>query len=336
MMKKILFLLAFMTVFIILGCKTSTENRRFSDASMIMSDNTEASSTLITLYRELKIAYDYYLKSDFKRVLRIYRKVAREYMKYDYRNRLATVYSNIGFVFLKLNRLADAEYYLKLSLMLSKKYINNPEMKQKMIAVNQYKLALLYLYKKELKKCKKLNDLSHKINLTVSPVIGISRNYRVYGLYYLQKKDYAKAKKYFLQAIYLNTRSNDYYDYILNRISIAKIYKMEKKYDKASRSLLFALKTAKSRELSEKVSLTLLRLAELEEAQNNFEKALSYYRRAYESDLNLDTDETIRKARMENSLNKVKEMYIKLNRRNDFEEYKKMINFFYYQSITTR
>lgn len=328
-MKSITFILIFLLT---ISCTGNRENSRRLDKveTRGVEANSEFSSILITINRELRIGYEYYLKGNFTRALRVYKKAVRSYMKYDYRHRLATVYSNIGTIFLKINNLKQAEEYLVLSIKFAKKHILKESNRKKLLAVNYNKLSLLYLQKNKFKKSKSLNDKSYKINLSLNSTRGISKNYRVYGLYFYKRKKIKVAAGYFIDASQFNVKTGDYYDLILNYKSIADILLSQKKYKKALAYYYRSLNVAKRKELNEKISILLYSIGIFYEKQKKYADALRYYKRAYECDLNLEMDDGLRKIRERNSLNKIQEMYNKLNKPNEINEYKRMIKFFFF------
>lgn len=323
-------------IFFLISCR-STEDASRSQIDIEMrgvESDPEVSSILISINRELRVAYEYYIKGDFQKALRVYKKAARGYMKYDYRHRLCTIYSNIGTIFLKTNDLDKAEYYLNLSIEYSEKYIRESEERTRMRAINLYKLGLLFLYKNDLVKAKTMNDESFKLHRELDYKIGFAKNFRVYGLYFLQKNNYPKAIEMFEDALRYNTLYQDYYDTILNRISLSDIYNKLKKYDDSIKQLKRSLIIAKVKEFNEKINLILYKMAECYELQNKMEDALTHYQRAYEVALNLDADDNLRKLRENQSLEKIKEIFIKLKRQNALNEYLELIKYFYYTRDT--
>ncbi len=295
--------------------------------------DTEISAILISINRELRLAYEYYLKGDFKKALRVYKKAARSYMKFDYRHRLATVYSNIGTIFLKTNQLDLAEQYLKESADLSDKFILSPVVRQRIKAVTLYKLAKINLFRNKLKLSKKLNDKSFSINESINNTTGYSKNFRVYGMYFYRKKNDKIALKYFRDAISGNLSNLDYYDLILNRMSVGDIYLEQKKYKQALRYYNRALYVAKKREYNEKINQILFKLAVLFETKGKKKNALSYYKRAYETALNLETTNEIRQIREKRAFDKITQIYLKLKKPKMLNEYKKKIDFFFYTRV---
>lgn len=332
-MSKLSLIIGLIIVFSFYSCgKTIGEETRTNGNDMrSIEADADTSSILISINRELRVGYEYYLRGNFRRALRIYKKAVRAYMKYDYRHRLATVYSNIGFIYLKTGELEDAKYYLEKSIELGEKHVLNARVRVHLKAVNYYKLALLFLFQGNYKKCMKYNEMSFNLNKRLSSDRGYSKNYRVYGLYYLKKKKIKKSFGYFAKALDINLKTGDFYDFMLNRISIAGIYIQTKKYDLALTYYNRALVIAKKRELPEKIGSILFKIGSLYELQKKYEVALNYYTRSYECDLNLETDEVLRRAREKRSFAKVKSMYRKLNKLKEFKRYTKVINFLYFR-----
>ncbi len=330
---KFFSILILLTFFFLCSCRSSIEESRATIQINMrgVEADPETSSFLISLGRELRIAYDYFLRGDFTRALRVYKKVARGYMKYDYRHRLATIYSNIGSIFLKLNQLKQAKNYFEISTLMGEENILDPTERLRLKAVNYYKFALIHLFQNKPEKCKEFNDKSYKINTQISNIRGLAKNFRVYGLYFYNKKKKKIALKYFIDALQININVNYHYDIILNRLSVGKIFFDEKKYTQALKFFNLALIVAKQQEIAEKISQVLFNIGSLFEVQKKYKKALEYYKRSYESDINREGNETLRKIRIEAAIKKIKSMYTKLNKPRDFAEFRKRINFFYYR-----
>jgi tetratricopeptide (TPR) repeat protein len=332
-MKKIYVLL--LSAFII-SCSSSSGTMP-KDMKKLQMRGVEAdsqlSSIIISVNRELRVGYEYFLKGEFQKALRVYKKAAREYMKFDYRHRLATVYSNIGTIYLKINQLDKARDYISLSLKLGNENILGKEERDKLKAVNLYKLALVNIYEDKSAKAKKLNDVSFKINSMIFNLKGLAQNYRVYALLHNKKKEYKKAASVFATAITFNQRSYDYYNLVLNRLSLGDVYLKLKEHNKSLYYYNLGLRTAKQREYSEKISIALYKIGNLFEKKKDYKKALEYFKRAHECDLNLDLDEDLRKVREARSIEKVKEMYLKLNKAADYQKYTEIIKFFYYNRL---
>ncbi len=332
MNKKICLLIKLFVLFFIISCTSGTTVVKTTGEINMRSleADPEFSSVLISINRELRLAYEYYLKGDFKKALRVYKKAARSYMKYDYRHRLATIYSNIGTIFLKINQLKTAKQYLRESTRLSHQFIRSKEVRIRIRAVNLYKIAKIYLFQNKLKQCKKLNSHSYKLNRQITNYPGYAKNYRVDGMYYVAMKKYKKAVVSFTNAVKYNLTFSDFYDLILNRISLGDIYLLKKKYKSALSQYKRALYIAKKREYSEKINQVLYKFAVLWDKRKRYKRALGYYKRAYETALNLETNDDIRRIREKLSFDRIKQIYIMLKKTKDLKIYQEKINFFYY------
>lgn len=323
-------------LFFIISCSGSSETS-VPDMGRLEMRGVEAdgqlSSVITSVNRELRVGYEYFIKGEFQKALRVYKKASREYMKFDYRHRLAIVYSNIGTIYLKIAQLDKAKEYISLSIQLGDKNILEPEERDKLRAVNLNKLALVSLYEGKAGSAKKVNDKSFAINTKIFNIKGLAQNYRVYALLHKRKKEYKKAALIFLNALRFNQRGYDYYNLVLNRLSLGDVYLELKKYNLALYYYNLGLRMAKKREYSEKISIALYKIGTLYETRKNYKAALEYFKRAYECDLNLELDEDLRKVREARSLNKVKEVYTKLDKLSDFQKYSEMIKFFYYNRL---
>jgi len=312
---------------------TSSDGIRdeISDIELLDITSDIETSSITSIKKELKYAYESYLKGDYNAVIEIYKKVATEYMKYDFTQNLAVLYSSIGFILLKIGRYEESKTYIELSLELGNKYIKSDKQKLKLQAVNNNKLAHLYIVLNQLEKAKEYNDKSFEVNKIISKVIGVSRNLRIYGLYYYKKGVLDNALKSFKDALILNEIANDYYEALLNRISLSSILLLKKEFANCLKNLTTGLKIAKIKEIPEKVGNILFKIGEVYEVKGNLQTALYYYRRAYESTVNLEPEtelyNIILQKRIIKYVKKVEEIYTKLNRAEEFPAYKRGIDF---------
>lgn len=156
-----------------------------------------------------------------------YSSVKEFYEKSGNVNHLSAIYSNLGELMLKLNKLDEAENYLKKSLSYKKdngiKTIGDPLHELGLVALQRKNYALAFTYFQDAQKAfEALEDKAYKDEI-----------YNSFSRSYLGMKDFENAIKYALRSVELNKKSGIKRELALSYENLVRAYEGQKKFDLA-------------------------------------------------------------------------------------------------------
>ncbi len=247
-------------------------DRKKLDSLLNLANNTHDDTTKMKIFQKLALGWQYYsfdLSEKYaNKGLRIAEKYDDEYYKMFF-------YRFIGGIHQQKNEHDSALYFYNKSLALAKKLNIESD-----IAKTAANIGSIYLFTNQYDKAEKIYLKYLDFFMKKGDTIAVSQTYNNLGLLYLYEREYEKAKSYFKKTIALSDSGDVHY--ALRVSNLAEAYFYSGQLDSALYLYNLVLRIFRDLNTPFYEGYTYMLLGDFYSEQNNYGKAISYYKKSIE------------------------------------------------------